>query len=792
MKRITHNIFCGLLVILLASCQFNEPKKTIAVFSPYMQGSRPYLMLDSILHEEFSTSSYKIILMYGGFPIRQYLESPQYFVDSHEVIEQSIDTMSSRPDLIMLYGDDMAYSAALSQHHVLNQVPSLCFGVYDPEWNDILRKKKNFVVLQSRAFIKENLNFIRNIGVSTSILTCLDSTFLDDFLRKTVHEQMGDDSRFKIYDETPLDLIYHPEMREENKMTLAPISLMHEYHQNADTVQSFSVDVNDILHLSQHRMTLLRMKDDHYSNIAFGYFTGPYFSLTPEVFNLPLVNPLNACLGGYFTAWPDMLSEVHRYAKELLNGTDPQTVPWKKLRCKYWLDWRIAKHIHPYAEDFPKYVRFVNLPWECTSRLHMSFYRHVIPVTLLLLLFFAIIVPAFLALLEWFQRRQLIRQGLIAKDNEQKIKETFAAINAYHFLITKDLKLILSQGVSEIFGTDIRPIDVRVAMRFIRQPQRDKLYQFITQSPTNDEMDFEVMVHSFGSKEYHPLKITLIHLDEYGEYLYSGFVILNEDAYKAEKSMQEAFHLSEEVTAKESFLAAMGHEIRTPLNAIVGFSRVLLDHNHDLTNEEKSMYGRYILQSNDQMLHLLENVMNYSRRNGDQMRLELSRHNVDKLMDEIYVIQSVIVPNHLKFNYIRGPKDLEIKVNRTSVHQILSNLVNNAIKFTIEGSITLGWDVFDPLQTPIPAHDGSDSTNADLLKQNHLVIYVEDTGIGIASDKVNHVFDRYFKENNQTVGAGIGLHLCRDFVNYMGGMITVQSELGKGSRFEVRLPLLSS
>ncbi len=131
-------------------------------------------------------------------------------------------------------------------------------------------------------------------------------------------------------------------------------------------------------------------------------------------------------------------------------------------------------------------------------------------------------------------------------------------------------------------------------------------------------------------------------------------------------------------------------------------------------------------------------------------------------------MHTVIVPQHLELIYEPGNPNDRVLANRSSILQIVSNLMNNAIKFTPKGSIKLGW----------------------LSKEDYITIFVEDTGIGIAPENRMKIFDKYFKQNSLMAGAGIGLSLCKRLAKAMNGTIDVYSELGKGSRFELSIPRL--
>ena len=185
--------------------------------------------------------------------------------------------------------------------------------------------------------------------------------------------------------------------------------------------------------------------------------------------------------------------------------------------------------------------------------------------------------------------------------------------------------------------------------------------------------------------------------------------------------------------------------------------------------EEFKVIKDTISQSNKQLLDILDNVMKFTVNTDEKIDLPLTPKSVEALMTELYNMHTVIVPKEIQFNYVQGDSSDVVLTNRSSLLQIVSNLMNNAIKFTPEGSITLGWE-----------------SNEDTI-----TVFVQDTGIGIAHENLDKIFDKYFKQSSMMAGAGIGLSLCKRLTESMNGTISVESEVDKGSRFSVQLPRYS-
>ena len=214
---------------------------------------------------------------------------------------------------------------------------------------------------------------------------------------------------------------------------------------------------------------------------------------------------------------------------------------------------------------------------------------------------------------------------------------------------------------------------------------------------------------------------------------------------------------------KSAFLANMSHEIRTPLNAIVGFSDLLVE-----TEElaERQEYIKIVRENNDLLLQLISDILDLSKieagtfefTNGDVDVYLLCEDIVRSMRMKAKEEVELVLDNHLPVCHVIS--------DRNRIHQVISNFVNNAMKFTSEGSIHVGYQ----------------------LKDGELEFYVEDTGIGIEKEQLPHIFERFVKLNTFVHGTGLGLSICQSIVEQLGGRIGVDSEKGKGSRFWFTIP----
>ena len=220
---------------------------------------------------------------------------------------------------------------------------------------------------------------------------------------------------------------------------------------------------------------------------------------------------------------------------------------------------------------------------------------------------------------------------------------------------------------------------------------------------------------------------------------------------------------------KSAFLANMSHEIRTPLNAIIGFANLLTSEDIPFSEAEKQEYSRLITSNGDQLLRLISDILDLSKIESNTMEFHFGEHSLHALLTDIYQAQRLCMPEGVLLRLDMPQADTPIITDASRLKQVVNNLINNAAKFTDEGSITFGF------RSP----QGCEQVE----------LFVHDTGKGIAQEHLDRIFERFYKADSFVKGVGLGLSICRTITEYLGGSISVESESGKGTRFTIQHPL---
>jgi len=248
--------------------------------------------------------------------------------------------------------------------------------------------------------------------------------------------------------------------------------------------------------------------------------------------------------------------------------------------------------------------------------------------------------------------------------------------------------------------------------------------------------------------------------------IYSFIAVIKKNYIKEYEQARKSDQL------KSAFVANMSHEIRTPLNSIVGFSSLIAEE-EELTPEQKALYSSQILSNSDYLLQLIEDIIDVSKIESNQLTVIFKEIDVFSLMEKLVLSFQISIADKKELVIVmhHDCKGIVVKADPIRLEQVFRNLLSNAVKFTEKGKVEMGC----------------------IKSDDYYTFYVKDTGIGVQAENHQIIFDRFMKIDNNKQhlyrGTGIGLYLTKQLVEMFGGKIWLESQLGEGACFYFTIPV---
>lgn len=364
------------------------------------------------------------------------------------------------------------------------------------------------------------------------------------------------------------------------------------------------------------------------------------------------------------------------------------------------------------------------------------------------------------------------------RDNQEKQRRIFESSPDPIIVVDKNALIIdYNSALLEELNISNEPIVGQNVFHFIDKKFWRKAIESFNQTWEEGYIkNLEFLVHTVDGSRFEAEVATGAMYTQKGEPDSMVIMIKNiQERKEAERNLTEAKEKAEEADRlKTAFLSNMSHEIRTPMNAIVGFSDLLSD--KSVSEDDRNEFIAQINLGADNLMHLIDDIIDISKIEAGQIQVINSDCNINELVNEQLVMFQEnlgrLDKSHLdlRLNWQWPNESLTVNTDPFRVKQIISNLINNAIKFTDTGFVELG-----------------------VQKQNKSVyFYIKDSGIGIDKDKQSIIFDRFRQGHVSKAklygGTGLGLAISRNLTHLLGGEIGVSSEKGKGSEFWFTLP----
>ncbi|NQV01405.1 MAG: response regulator [Bacteroidia bacterium] len=381
--------------------------------------------------------------------------------------------------------------------------------------------------------------------------------------------------------------------------------------------------------------------------------------------------------------------------------------------------------------------------------------------------------------------------GLIMRKNiEDKLRKEQEYLDQLYQSSSEAILMIDNKGIvksinnefTKLFGYDPKEIvgkniDEMIVPRYLS----DEGARNTNRALTNERVEMEsVRQHKSGMLIDVSILVTPTFIDGAIVGAYGIYRDITERK-RIEKSLIIAKEKAEESDRlKSAFLSNMSHEIRTPMNAILGFSGLLSDPGS--TEDEKIEYIDIIRERGNDLMRIISDIIDVAKIESGQLKINIKDCKVNQLLEDIHVVFSRIIQKQgktlveLKTSLQVADPEFTILTDPQRIRQIITNLVENALKFTETGEIEFGYIIKE-----------------DFGIGKSIEFFIQDTGIGIPEEMHKAIFERFRQVDDSHTrkygGAGLGLTICKNLAHLMGGELNLTSEIGKGTRFTITLPM---
>ena len=743
------------LCLVWCACPAHAETRHIALIHSFEPGYPPATKALELLQKEFRRLGLDC-------DVREYYLDCDRYMEEVENFRMAgfVDDLSAwGAELIAVLDDQAAYALMACGHPLAHEIPVVFSGVNYPNIS-LLLQYPNITGYADTPDYLRTIRMIESIMGKARICLMNGQTFLDRKIWHALNEQcegQGPDIVTSAQGFYFAGSSYHCVREGE---TISPILKRQNIDMLLDTTKivrmtSDSIAIRHLMWLGRGDNTLLLYTKRDYTTKRVGMlFDNPTFQTINEGFGFA-----DYLLGGYFTPLESQIRYMATGIKERLEGRMPRQQVTECAK-QYVLNWHVLQKYGIPLESIPVEYTVMYIPFSERYRYHIlvgSILGAVFVLTVIVLLSFSL-------LHERRRKREALRNLLY---EHETLCLAIEGNSTYAWRLEGDSvscdsqfcelihhrsgRLLLNEITPYIHPGDLSVFRKNIASRHERTHHKG-------QYRCNFTGEFQWWEFSYNT----------IHTPGHAPII-AGLLQNIQELKDHEQELIESRELAEQAELKQSFLNNMSHEIRTPLNAIVGFSDMLANE-PEFSDEERQEFVDIINTNTKLLLKLVGDVLELSRIESGNLSFIFQRESVRQLLDDVYQTHSLLIQPPLQFLKDFPPEDVQVNVDPMRLTQVLTNFLNNANKFTKEGSIQLGYCC--------PSG----------MSEVHL--YVEDTGIGIPHSEQKMIFERFYKRSEFSQGVGLGLSICVLIVEKMGGRIELRSEEGRGSRFTVVLPCI--
>ena len=774
-------IFCAIALLSAVSCQINVnnhkgPAHTVLVLHSYNDMGQEGSYFRNYMEDRFRHHGVNVDIRHIYLDLI-HKENPFVNEDGEDLFVETI--LGYDPD-VLLINDDLAFHYILENENVLlKTIPSVFAGVSASTF-----QHQDYPLLtgwRDPVDLAANCNLYRNLNYPGNPIVELDFGGYQDELRERLYSSISDTAFFINNSDFHLEYadLSSPLYADKvivNFVSMADPEKNRRFMDDEDDSRNDEGLRNSVIGKSytfEGRQGHIQVKYDLFSNSLIDLTRVPQITAIHEQFGSfsNLLGANESAIGeseyerpkflcGYFTSIETQITDQVHHAVRILNGEHPRDISVETHQKGYYMDWNAMVQMDPPLNynDYSEQFQIVNVPFIVARR----------EIFVSLVSLAVILVAGLLSFLTSarFRKRNYQRENALALLKQETQRRILVLEGSFSlFFKVKDgvIGFLRSSSESEAITYEWPIEEYR---RDYVAPESYGSFDLCTDLAKADSGKSKVRVRAkLPNNEWHWWEVSSRRNES--EDVIIGFAIRVDKIVEFEKTLQESAIRAEEVISKENFIANITHDIRTPLNAISGFAQLLAE---GCSPEDKVLFTSLIRDNTEQLLDLIDEAVRKPADSTDSMSFKIRRISTAKLVNDSYHTNRILCPSHLKFIFepYDGP-DVMIMADPIRTSQVINNFLSNAFKYTLQGSVTLGWI--------IPEGEGC------------IEVFVTDTGIGISEEDSKLVKQRFGMAKGNYKGTGLGLDICCSIIEKQNGQYGFSSQLGQGSRFWFRLPI---
>lgn len=677
-------------------------------------------------------------------------------------LRKELDEEHWKPDLILTEGDRSVIGLLHFGNNTIlpeiSKVPVILGALHHPEWEH-LREYLNFVVFTDPIDYRTNINLAKEISGINVIEIELDYFQQDSLIRKELREAIAQPP---YVDNTDL---HDMRIEEEYRTTLWKDSIMVMAISAADPERNIAkardaknsdsddYDVeNEISNLNgdseltgkemlrniytySYKYPSLVVKHDVYSEDIALKTRQPQFTAVKAGF----ANGTARYLCGYFSSYKTVAHDITSTAVKVFRGENYHSGVHQHAKAMY-MDYKAMQLLNLKYSDYSDRFEIVGAPF---YEAHTTLFAIIIVGTLIAL---ALLTFAIVSIVTRWRMRS--KNRLLKRLQAERAMTELAL-----------------QGAEAIYINNVADVENIISHLDMFSPELSDIRRAYDQDGTHS---FRLYVALFddGIKEWWQMNFVVSH-DSKGSQHISGLLRNISKLVETEQEIERAHRLRREAIDKKMLIRNMTAAINNPLEKILEASDKLVKESSSLTSEGKQELCDTINKKNQQLMEIINDILKFSRLESRKTEYLMQVHKAKDICEEIYNEWLPLIPTHIKLIRNYGRDDATVYGDATHIHEIMKQFMSNAVKFTKDDSISIGYKTH--------------------LAKNVTQLFVEDAGEGIPVAKREKIFNAFYKGDSFVQGVGLGLNIATSLAKGMGGSVSVASEVGIGSKFCVRL-----